>query len=84
MSSLIRESKTAITTQQELQQELFCPVGIPLDGDSCDLGGYDFTICCYTDPTFIPGTVGTLMCTCADDFGVEEFTCVRGSHSHCT
>jgi len=75
------EIKTALN--KELQ-EMLCPADTPSDGDGYNLGGFDSTSCCYTDPDLIPATLGTIMCTCADDFGVAEFSCFRGSHSLCT
>ena len=64
------------------EMQLLCPVDIPLAGDECGLNGFDTIPCCYTDPEPIVG--GTILCTCTDDFGAEEFTCMRGSLSLCT
>jgi hypothetical protein len=75
------EINTALLNE-EIQ--LLCPTDIPLPGDECVLDGFDTISCCYTDPKPIPGTLGTILCTCTDDFGEEEFTCMRGSLSLCT
>lgn len=72
------------------QENPLCPAVAANTGDACSPGPFYETACCYTDPSPVEGTLGTIECKCGGGDGVTTasgdpaFRCLAGALSACT